>query len=72
VIIDFGEDLLWWLRPESDASWSCLISIERVKWVNFHSQPNSSELDAFIKKYGDVLSESGAYPSLGSYYHFKE
>ena len=71
VIFDFGGDLLWWLFPESDDSWSYLVSIPRHRVMNFHHQPNSTELNSFIEKYTELLSRRGSFPSLADYYHFE-
>jgi competence protein CoiA len=72
VILDFGDELLWWLRPESDGAWSYLVSIPRLKLVAFHNQASSTELKAFIEKYDEVLSQRGSYPSLADYYYFQK
>ena len=72
VVLDFGEEQLWWLRPESDEFWSYLVTINRSTFINFHIQQNSHDLDAFVKKYDKVLSQRGTFPSLDDYYHFKD
>jgi hypothetical protein len=58
VLFDFGEEILWWLMPESNDFWAFLTSISREDFIAL-LQHNNSLIDfnwsKLVKKYSNIL-----------------
>lgn len=56
VLIDFGEDQLWWLMPQSNEYWAYVLPIRRSDFIDLHHR-ESHDWMRLIDKYHQILAQ---------------